>query len=152
MGTFIHLSGKTLEENEPMIKSYVEKFNQSEPYMFVLTGKNNNNYELLEKNADKVRLRRSVDTERIVYGLPTDDDPCAFVTAGELTCLEYKGKNETKTDYTLDISSSSSSSCGGNLERKNVSYITLGWKAKSDSKSMKVNFTFESTKLYVLIA
>lgn len=149
LGTFIHLTGKTLEENEPMIQSYVEKFNQTEPYVFVLTGKSNN-YDLLENNAEKIRFRRSADSERKVYGLPADN-PCAFITAGELICNEYeKNKKVKSTNYKLNITKSSAN-CGGDNERKNVSSMKLEWTANSGSEKLNLNFTFESTKSYVPI-
>lgn len=152
--------GATLEENEELIKTYVDKFNEAnndtDSTIFVLTGKQNSIFKDDENR--KQRLRRAVKDEKKITILqyPKDADPCIYAHFSAINITFYKSFEDLEiekqfkfTDFEI-----TNAMCTNDTKGKISSTDSADFQLKSgDTKiDMSIEFEFHQSKMWGISA
>lgn len=103
----IDLLGENLEENDKVIQTTFQRFNDSKPTVFILTGERNEMPEKVAKELDgKHRERRDAadDSKSKVISLPKNE-PCLFFYSTKASFIKYKMEGKDIKNYTTEYDS-----------------------------------------------
>lgn len=145
--TLVPLPEDTLEQNEPIIRSYVEQFNQTEPTIFMLTGEKNTVFD--ELNQPKIRVRRATDVAAKVLKFPNKNEPCAYMYVSKIDIVSYGEKDQKPENYEFTKFEVSNGSCSDKSKTETRAESIEFTMANETPKNFKVTIKFNRARTYV---
>lgn len=145
--TLVPLPEDTLEQNEPIIRSYVEQFNQTEPTIFMLTGEKNTVFD--ELNQPKIRVRRATDVAAKVLKFPNKNEPCAYMYVSKIDIVSYGEKDQKPEKYEFTKFEVSNGSCSDKSKTEPRAESIEFTMANETPKNFKVTIKFNRARTYV---
>lgn len=141
----IYLPGNNLKANDKTIRTTIERFNESGPVIFMLTGKINDYLNVNERYTRDVNADPEVKSQIIQF---PSTDPCIYFYSEKATLKKYKNDktfdSSTYNKFSFDAVKNEKVKCLVEKEFGQVESVVLTLESGTDkSLDVTINFSFK---------